>query len=198
MTACIDITTLPADTLTVAGGGTLTLEVGRRYVDREGQLRGPVEANASRLYPFIFEGTRTRSAEGFTLERRRDNPGDLIALAPEETPTPAPQPDHGWLPLEDMTEADGWFVVWPPRASEPRKYIYKRNADGTLEIYVGHRWQSAAAKFPGALARPIGPNPHPTFAVDGTTFTAGEQSLDVTKLDDAGREALRTLLGGGA
>ena len=198
MTACIDITTLPADTLTVAGGGTLTLEVGRRYVDREGQLRGPVEANASRLYPFIFEGTRTRSAEGFTLERRRDNPGDLIALAPEETPTPAPQPDHGWRPLEDMTEADGPFVVWLPRASEPKRFIYKRKADGTLIFYAESFWQPAIPKTPGTLARPIGPNPHPAFAVDGTTFTAGGQRLDVSALDDAGREALRALLGGGA
>lgn len=69
---------------------TIKLEVGRRYVARDGSLWGPLRfANGPGTYPFQHGNSlmATWTKDGFFYAHtNEEHPRDLIALAPDEAP----------------------------------------------------------------------------------------------------------------
>ena len=75
----------------------IKLEVGRRYVNRQGKVWAPVIASSDPddFYKFemVYEGWTYHFSEAGRLFEAEESPCDLIALAPDEAPQPQ-QPDE--------------------------------------------------------------------------------------------------------
>lgn len=72
------------DLRTVAGGGLLKLEAGRKGRTRDGREIGPIDRWAGDArFVFHIKGYGLRDAEGFFLESRGQHPLDIVELLPE-------------------------------------------------------------------------------------------------------------------
>lgn len=100
----------------------IKLEVGRRYVDREGQEYGPLTVqNDEDTFPFICtkEGHFSWMRDGsYSAIAGEQHPRDLIAEAPDEAPQQVSGP-HRIVPVEPteemLSEAEeiqfkGWYI----------------------------------------------------------------------------------------
>lgn len=112
----------------------MKLEVGKRYVTRNGQVTGPVRASGGSLYPFevdlgCVEG-ELYTDEGFYYWDDKGHDIDLVSEYIEE-------PQFGtWYDIEDAPEGEEQplgllaemivFLLWPPTGRPCHPHQRKR------------------------------------------------------------------------